>query len=349
MLFVSLIAIILVAGCVIEPEPASTNCTEEGRPIPVIANPPSCCTGLTLIKPKEERTLGSAGICTAKCGNGVCDDETETSYNCQADCNSTTNYRGPLDCGADFDCFIEASRNCTPANRTSDITVNIFGIVQTTTSFNEIKEGGTPSNCTFYVRTESMNLKFSEELVKQMKAGNATDEQIKLQEEESNKQADFAEGLDGTCIFKTEDLTSMLNRWKTGAFSTEDWVAARCSGKMFSQQDLTLSENQSLNQSSEENECVVSSDCQANFHCMDGNCISNEILNDFQNCEAEVCEGGACSFDACSQTCGNCKDDKMICMHSSEAIKDKKCVECFMSQSQCKEGYACKEYRCVPQ
>jgi hypothetical protein len=63
-------------------------CVQEGGSIPVIANPPACCAGLTLIRPKVENLVGSHGICTAKCGNGVCD-TSESSYNCAQDCIST--------------------------------------------------------------------------------------------------------------------------------------------------------------------------------------------------------------------------------------------------------------------
>ena len=41
--------------------------------------------------------------------------------------------------------------------------------------------------------------------------------------------------LDGTCRFSTSDLVMLLGKWKTGTFSTEDFKAAECSGKMFEQ------------------------------------------------------------------------------------------------------------------
>jgi hypothetical protein len=66
----------------------SNACVQEGGSIPVIANPPVCCAGLTLIRPKVENLVGSHGICTAKCGNGVCD-TSESAYNCAQDCIST--------------------------------------------------------------------------------------------------------------------------------------------------------------------------------------------------------------------------------------------------------------------
>ncbi len=58
-------------------------CVTEGKFIP---SPPECCGGLKLIKPKFEDVVGILGICTAKCGNGVCDTETESEYNCPEDC-----------------------------------------------------------------------------------------------------------------------------------------------------------------------------------------------------------------------------------------------------------------------
>jgi hypothetical protein len=65
-------------------------CTKEGESIPVILSPPSCCEGLSLIPPRDENVVGISGICTAKCGNGICD-ITESAYNCQVDCNKSIN------------------------------------------------------------------------------------------------------------------------------------------------------------------------------------------------------------------------------------------------------------------
>ncbi len=75
-------------NCEFNPCPEA-NCKTEGETIPVIANPPSCCAGLALIQPKQEDLLGISGICTAKCGNGTCDAETESAYNCPQDCITT--------------------------------------------------------------------------------------------------------------------------------------------------------------------------------------------------------------------------------------------------------------------
>ena len=93
-------------------------------------------------------------------------------------------------------------------------------------------------------------------------------------------------------------------------------------------------------------ECTLSTDCKAEFHCFQRKCISNEVLRNFSACEDKVCEGGVCRFNVCRQECKNCKDGKMSCILSSEAIKNNKCVECFTDLA-CKSGYICEEYRCV--
>jgi hypothetical protein len=48
--------------------------------------PPTCCTGLRLIKPLSPNEAIISGICTAKCGNGICNSNTENTYNCPQDC-----------------------------------------------------------------------------------------------------------------------------------------------------------------------------------------------------------------------------------------------------------------------
>ncbi len=72
-------------------ENCKASCIGEGGSIPVVPNAPSCCEGLTLIRPKDPQLLGSKGICTSKCGNGICDPETETAYNCPRDCDNPGN------------------------------------------------------------------------------------------------------------------------------------------------------------------------------------------------------------------------------------------------------------------
>ncbi|RLG14487.1 MAG: hypothetical protein DRN71_03015, partial [Candidatus Nanohalarchaeota archaeon] len=63
-------------------------CIEEGESMPAISNRFQCCGSLKLIKPRSRSVTGSSGICTARCGNGACDSDVETDYNCPEDCKA---------------------------------------------------------------------------------------------------------------------------------------------------------------------------------------------------------------------------------------------------------------------
>ena len=60
------------------------NCYSEGSSIPIVLSA-KCCEGLTQIPPKDPNIIGSS-ICTSKCGNDLCDLETESENNCPNDC-----------------------------------------------------------------------------------------------------------------------------------------------------------------------------------------------------------------------------------------------------------------------
>jgi len=74
-------------NCPEDCEETETECKGEGESIPVIAEPPECCEGLTLMPPADAELVGISGWCTALCGDGECG-ENESNYNCPADCEA---------------------------------------------------------------------------------------------------------------------------------------------------------------------------------------------------------------------------------------------------------------------
>lgn len=78
-------------------------CKAEGEAVIVEPDAEQCCDGLEMIQPKDADTDGIQGICTAKCGNGVCDEATETNYNCAEDCPTQNGNGG----GSSADCYGE--------------------------------------------------------------------------------------------------------------------------------------------------------------------------------------------------------------------------------------------------
>ena len=136
------------------------------------------------------------------------------------------------DCGMDMDCFIDAAKNCQKAKIIFTSKINLFGIEQTTSSYYEIK-GMQSDKCLFYLRTESVDLQFSDALIQQMKNGGASQVEIDKQLQESQNSAKLLEGRDGICNIETQKLATLLSKWKQGSFSTEDFKNVDCNGKYF--------------------------------------------------------------------------------------------------------------------
>ena len=98
----------------------TSKCISEGGSIPVIANPPSCCAGLKLIKPISPGLVGSAGICTAHCGDGICNEKIESNYNCPSDCKISPSSCKDTDGGKNY--FVKGSVDYTEGNTVSHVT-----------------------------------------------------------------------------------------------------------------------------------------------------------------------------------------------------------------------------------
>ena len=133
----------------------------------------------------------------------------------------------------DMDSLIQALKAGKPAKAINTSTVNMLGMVQTTETFLEIKDIK-DEKCTLYIRTEKNDLKLSDAMIKRMKEKGASQAEIDEKEQNAVKRAKSAEGRYGTAVFNVSDLTSILEKWKTGKFSTRDWkTAEQKSGPMF--------------------------------------------------------------------------------------------------------------------
>lgn len=159
--------------------------------------------------------------------------------------NETQMAAGPLDCGTDLSCLAEASKECKPSKATTSMTEELMGVLVTSTSSLEIK-GEEAGKCMLYVEAEDESVKLGDGLVVAALAKGTSMEEIRSQEAEATKQARLAVGLGGTCAFSTASLTSMLNRWKAGAYSPNDYENADCRGSLFEETSFSLSSTASL-------------------------------------------------------------------------------------------------------
>jgi len=133
-----------------------------------------------------------------------------------------------IECGEDFDCFIDASRTCSLANVVHTMGVNFFGIITSSTAQLQIR-GTEFDKCIYYQETESITVEYSEEMITQLLETN-TLEEIREMEEEANELAQENVGATSLCIFDQTYLTDMLIRWKQGTYSSEDLEGCDSSG-----------------------------------------------------------------------------------------------------------------------
>ncbi len=134
----------------------------------------------------------------------------------------------------DEDCFIRAAETCRKASiriTYSTITLNVFQTSGTT--YREIR-GGRNGNCTYFIKYEKFDVRFTEEYIQKLKKRGETQEEIAQKQREVSESGKSTAGKYGICTFKTERLVALLKKWKTGAFSyPDDWQGGNCRGTIF--------------------------------------------------------------------------------------------------------------------
>lgn len=152
-------------------------------------------------------------------------------------------------CINDMDCFVEASNTCTPAKVNHTSTINIFGLLITTTNIYEIKKAENKT-CQLYLKIENQKIDYHEDLIKEMLKNGISESQIIKQKKETNKYSELLIGKDGICEFKdNKDLKRLLINRKNGDINgtvscnlvnekwnctnTGDWEPANCEGNLF--------------------------------------------------------------------------------------------------------------------
>ena len=187
----------------------------------------------------EERRCGQQQL-PGKCGDGICDNIEKQRGTCPEDCESEV---AMIDCGNslllqetthgdmdNFDCFIEASKDCNPAKLLWTMTIDFFGTVMTSTTYMELK-GSEENKCTYYQRTESVSVDLNDETVQQMLDSGLTQEEIDKQKQTANEGAQLTIGTETTCKFLTADLAAMLNNQKVLNAGTGEYICEECSWK----------------------------------------------------------------------------------------------------------------------
>lgn len=137
------------------------------------------------------------------------------------------------DCGTDMDCFIAESERCSKAKMDYSMVMNFFGTVINTTSFMQVN-GTENDRCLFYIRTESVDIKYDSNTTQALLDSGKTMEEIHEIEKNLSEAAEASENkLDELCRFNSSsDLAAMLRLWQEGKFSSSDYDNAECTGNI---------------------------------------------------------------------------------------------------------------------
>jgi len=146
---------------------------------------------------------------------------------------ATQSHKNITDCGISINCLIDNSEECNKASVVYIQSGHVLDMLQTTTSYWEIK-GFENNKCVFYIETRYIDMDFNEEIRQQMLESGLTNENITLNLQKANEEADKKEGLNITCYFdNTEELSNLLNIWNSEGFSVNNLNNTECYGSIF--------------------------------------------------------------------------------------------------------------------
>jgi len=133
-----------------------------------------------------------------------------------------------INCVDKVDCFISASKECTPAIIEEIKVLDFFGMIQTTKIKNTIEGLDSLKKCIFTTYVMDASLNYSSEIINQAKESGDTDEELKLQLDKSSESVKRTIGMLTKCSFPSSYLSQMLTRWKDGSFSSGDMGPGSC-------------------------------------------------------------------------------------------------------------------------
>ena len=140
---------------------------------------------------------------------------------------SQTKSKTIVDCGSNFDCFIESVQKGKDAKIKHTSDMSLFGVPMTT--FMEFRDKDKFGDHTYFSRIESFASKMSDKMVQTMLSNGATRNQISSMEQYAAQRAKSVVGFETLCKFSdSEKLISALRKEEAGKFSTNDFAFAKC-------------------------------------------------------------------------------------------------------------------------
>ncbi|MFA6341054.1 MAG: hypothetical protein WCX27_02325 [Candidatus Paceibacterota bacterium] len=145
--------------------------------------------------------------------------------------SSTTNVSTSTvksDCGTDMNCFINAAKQCSTSTIEWSMTIDLFGVEDTSQLNMQIKGPTNDGKCMFYSHTNSRQVAMSAETMSKAKSEGVTDDQIQEQLKVMNDSVKDLTGMTTSCTFTNEYLVQLLADWSKGNYSSEDLAPGNC-------------------------------------------------------------------------------------------------------------------------
>jgi hypothetical protein len=227
------------------------------------------------------------------------------------------------DCGTDLDCFISAAESCEKTKLLRDFQTEVLGMVMLPTESFEIKgeEGG---KCSVIIKTEKLDIKFSDSLKQQMMLLGDTEQEV---QDKEKKASEDSKGTLHTCSFSKEDLVDMMNKLKTGYEHLLEVTQTNCKSETIK---------------------VSTGEVEGSFR-PPGTLPKTET-------SPQTCE------NFCTEPCENCESGVYKCAYSDDKDNDgwadpfcKQCSPDFKQSNpsrpfdseDCKEGFICYKDECI--
>ena len=145
-----------------------------------------------------------------------------------------------IDCGSNFDCFINASSRCRRSTLLFSNSIDLFGMnISATNRYDVLGEEN--NSCVLEVTTINETISFTQEAIASMKSRGMTDEQIEEQLKLANNQTSMVRGMKTTCRLNSGlELSEFLEKIRSmnatsgvrctpdGCEMTGDWADANC-------------------------------------------------------------------------------------------------------------------------
>jgi hypothetical protein len=148
---------------------------------------------------------------------------------------------GDADCGTDMSCFADKAATCTPSTVAYTITLDFAPLVglqsgfpsSTTDALRLQPDPAGSGACQFSLRIQQVDNRLLPEAVQTLKDRGTMQADIDATVLNMSNSGKAIEGRSGTCLFAPDDLSTMLESWVAGNFSSDDFAAGNCQGSYF--------------------------------------------------------------------------------------------------------------------